>query len=225
MNHPHPSDIRVGIVEPDPDERALIGASLGGVPGLECLAAHSGWDEAIQDWAAASPHVVLMDVAMAGLDAIEQLGTLRQALPHARFLALSTGGEPGRVIEGLRNGLGGYLLKPCPVEVLKWAIRELHNGGVPLSPRVTRGVLDLIPGWPGLLPASPAHPPCHGLTGREVDVLNALAEGLPFKLIADRLRVQPSTVRTHAERIYGKLSVHSRAEAIAVWMGLAPRGR
>ena len=225
MNHPHPPDIRVGIVEPDPDERTLIGASLGGVPGLACLAAHSGWDEAIQDWAAASPHVVLMDVGMAGFDAIEQLGTLRKALPHARFLALSTGEEPARILEGLRNGLGGYLLRPCPGEVLRWAIRELHNGGMPLSPGVTRGVLDLIPAWQRHPPASPADPSCHGLTGREVEVLNALAEGLPFKLIADRLRVQPSTVRTHAERIYSKLSVHSRSEAIAVWMRRAPGRR
>lgn len=215
--------IRVAIIDADSAQRSRWVQGLTSECGVFCVGSHGRLDDAIRDLPAAEPAVVIVDVSMPGFVLVEHLAVLRASFPSARLLAVTNEMAGEALIEAFRGGIAGHLFKPCDQDLLVRSVHEVHEGGAPMSSWVAKRVLNVLLGTSR--PDSAALSGCQdfNLSQREVEVLCALSEGLPFKLIADRLGVRPSTIRTHAERIYFKLSVRSRTEASAIYMRLKHR--
>jgi DNA-binding NarL/FixJ family response regulator len=168
--------------------------------------------EALLRGVAALPHdrrpdVAVVDVEMPGPDGIETTARLRAAFPATQVLIFTVFEDDERLFAAIAAGAGGYLLKDQPLPDVLDALEELHAGGAPVSPPLARRLLEHL--------RRPVPPSAErfSLTDREVEVLNAVVEGLTNVEIAARLFVSPTTVKTHVRHIYEKLHVSSRAGA------------
>ena len=186
------------------------GFSLGGTyssapPALAALAAGSRWD------------LVLMDLELPGVNGIEATRRIKATAPGIAVVVLTVFEEPNTVLEAICAGADGYLLKRTPPEQLLAELRAIVNGHSPLSGAVARTVLDLVRRFGGAPGPNPdASPPTRlELSDREQEVLRCLVDGMGYKQTAERLSVSLDTVRTYIRRIYGKLQVHSVAEAVS----------
>jgi two-component system response regulator NreC len=154
-----------------------------------------------------SPHIIVMDVAMPDLNGIEATRRIKRLNPNAKILGLSAHADYRFVIEMLKAGASGYLLKHTAYEELTRAIEAIMNGKKYLSPDITGVVVDTH-----LSPNAAANSAFAVLTEREREVLQLLSEGLATKEIASQLRVSVKTVETHRRNIMEKLNLHSVAE-------------
>ncbi|MEV4612281.1 response regulator transcription factor [Kitasatospora sp. NPDC049258] len=205
--------IRVLIVDDEVLVRSGLGLIVGSAPDLEVVGSCSG-GQAEQQVAALAPQVVLLDIRMPDLDGITVLRRLR-ALPDPPAVAMLTTFDTDEYIgTALRTGAAGFLLKDTAPEQLVHAVRVLAAGGSVLSPTVTRSV---ISGYvEGGAPDTEAAVLTRQLTGRELDVLALLGEGLSNAEIADRLFLGTGTVKDHISAILGKLGAANRVQAAVV---------
>ena len=163
------------------------------------------------------PDVVLMDIDMPVLDGIRATALLKARLPDTKILMLTIFDRDDKLFEAIKAGASGYLLKDeLPARIVS-AIEEVVDGGAPMSPGIASRALAMLRNQ--LSPSSgrerkPASPDSYLLTGREVDILEQLSQGLATPQIANKLFVSDRTVRKHVENIYAKLHVHSKYEAI-----------
>ncbi|HEY6853049.1 MAG TPA: response regulator transcription factor, partial [Gemmatimonadales bacterium] len=167
--------------------------------------------------AAAAPwDLVLMDLELPGMSGIEATRRVKALSPRTAVVVLTVFEEPATVLEAICAGADGYLLKRTPPERLLAELRSIFEGHSPLSGAVAHTVLDLVrrmgPGSPAEDPGSPTR---LELSEREQEVLRCLVDGMGYKQTAERLAVSLDTVRTYIRRIYGKLQVHSVAEAVS----------
>jgi DNA-binding NarL/FixJ family response regulator len=139
-------------------------------------------------------------------------------MPETQFLMLTVYDDANHVLEALAAGASGYLLKRTPREQLLEAVREVHAGGSPMTSSIARVVVQ------SLQRPSATGSTEEALSRREAEVLTFLAQGFLYKEIADSLKISLPTVSTYVRRIYEKLHVHSRAQAVAHYNGLLPRG-
>ncbi|MGW4381721.1 response regulator [Kitasatospora sp. NPDC004531] len=205
--------IRVLIVDDEVLVRSGLGLIVGSAPDLEVVGGCSG-GQAEQQTLALAPQVVLLDVRMPDLDGISVLRRLR-ALPDPPVVAMLTTFDTEEYIgTALRAGAAGFLLKDTAPEQLVHAVRVLASGGSVLSPTVARTVITgyVDGGGPDLTAASLTH----RLTGRELDVLALLGEGLSNAEIADRLFLGTGTVKDHISAILGKLGAANRVQAAVI---------
>ncbi|MDH6576423.1 response regulator transcription factor [Kitasatospora sp. MAP5-34] len=205
--------IRVLIVDDEVLVRSGLGLIVGSAPDLEVVGDCSG-GLAEDRVSALRPHVVLLDIRMPDLDGVSVLRRLR-ALPHPPAVAMLTTFDTDEYIgTALRAGAAGFLLKDTAPEQLVHAVRVLAAGGSVLSPTVTRTVIGGYVEGGG--PDAEAGSLTRGLTGRELDVLALLGEGLSNAEIADRLFLGTGTVKDHISAILGKLGVANRVQAAVV---------
>jgi len=201
--------IRVTVVEDD----ALIRESLGSIvqldPRLVLVGSHPNGQEALRGVPADSPHVVLMDINMPVMDGIACVTQLAGHCPGTQFLMYTMHDDDHRVFEALKAGANGYILKSSTPDQIIEAIVELSEGGAPMSTAVARRVVGHFRAH-----QERSRPADHGLTKREHTVLELLAQGLLYKEIADRLGVSTGTVKQHIHRLYAKLHVGNRTEAV-----------
>jgi DNA-binding NarL/FixJ family response regulator len=204
--------IRVLIVDDQELMRAGFRMILEGEPDIEVVAEAADGLEAIERAASSAPDVIVMDIRMPRLDGVEATGRLRD---H-RVLILTTFDLDEYVIEALRAGASGFLLKDVPPQQLVDAVRVIARGEAMLSPAITRRLLDHV--GPRLDPAQPElpHARLEQLTPRELDVLRCLGRGLSNAEIAARLVVSEATVKSHVSHVLAKLALRDRAQAMVL---------
>ncbi len=211
------------IVDDDDLMRAGLIELLTVDPDIEVVGQAADGAEAVSRATELSPDVVLMDVRMPNLDGIEATRRLAAAAPDARVLILTTFEQDDYLFPALRAGASGFLLKRTRPEDLIAAVHVVAAGDALLSPSITRRVIDRMAGQPEPAPDAAA---LDRLTPRERDVLGAMARGLSNREIAAALVVEESTVRTHVKRIFMKLHLRDRVQAVifAYEHGLADPG-
>ena len=205
--------ITVSIVDDDPGLRDSIGQFLKTARGFKCLSVYASAEEALAGIPAESPDVVLMDINMAGVDGIECTRRLKVLAPNVHILMLTVYEDTDRIFKALTAGASGYLLKRVAPAKLLEAIRDVHSGGSPMSGPIARKVVQFFQH------GSPPKGENEGLSTRERQVLQFLAQGYAYKQIGDELGVSIDTTRTYIRRIYEKLHVHSRTEAVVRFLG------
>ena len=175
-------------------------------------------EEALRRLPTLSLDVVLMDIHLPGMSGIECIRRLKQQQPQLQITMLTVFEDHDRIFQSLAAGASGYLLKQTPPGKLLEAIAELHHGGSPMSAQIARQVVEAFQ-----RPAA-AQAGGESLTPREQEIIHLLARGYLYKEIADQLGLSVETVRTHLHRIYEKLHVHTRTEAVMKLFGRAVGG-
>lgn len=203
--------ISVSIVDDEADLREHIAGYLAAAGNVTCKGAYSSAEEALEHLPRDKPDVILMDINLGGMDGIECVRRLKTAMPEAQVLMLTVFEDTEKIFRALAAGASGYLLKRLSPKKLLEAIAEVREGGSPMSASIARKVVQSFQ-------SVPARGDDLDLSQRERDVLNGLAEGLAYKQIADQLGVSIHTVRNYIRRIYEKLHVQTRTEAVAKFM-------
>jgi DNA-binding NarL/FixJ family response regulator len=204
--------IRVLIADDDDLMRAGLAELLTADPEIEIVGQAATGRAAVQQTRRLAPDVVLMDVRMPDLDGIGATRELAQEAPDAKVLILTTFEQDDYVFGALRAGAAGFLVKRTRPEDLIAAVRTVAAGDGLLSPSVTRRVIDRMAQQP--MPELADQAKLDGLTPRERDVLERVAQGLSNREIAAALHVEESTIRTHVKRILAKLGLRDRIQAV-----------
>lgn len=201
--------IRVMVVDDHPMWREGVARDLTEA-GHQVVATSGEGRQAVRVAAAARPDLVVLDLQLPDISGVEVIRGLRAALPDVRVLMLSASGEPQGVLDAVKAGATGYLIKSAaPAEFLD-AVRRTAAG----EPVFTPGLAGLVLGEYRRLAAAPAapHDEAPRLTERETEVLRLVAKGLSYKQIADRLGLSHRTVQNHVQNTLGKLQLHNRVE-------------
>jgi DNA-binding NarL/FixJ family response regulator len=208
--------IAVSVVDDESGLRESIVGFLKTTKGFRCVSQYERAEEALKKLPADKPDVVLMDIKMHGMDGIECVRLLKEKMPNVQVVMLTVFEDTELIFSALKAGASGYLLKRQPPAKLVEAINEVVTGGSPMSAPIARKVVELLQG--GDLRTTKSAGSKFELSERELQVLQQLAAGQVYKQIADSLDVSIHTVRSYARRIYEKLHVHTRAEAVAKFL-------
>jgi len=204
--------ITVSIVEDQEPLRNTLARVINRADGFECVSHYGSAEEALKDLPKVKPRVVLMDINLPGMNGVECVRQLKQALPETQVMMLTVYEDTENIFNALAAGASGYMLKRTPRADLLEAIKEVHRGGSPMSTHIARMVVQSF-----MKPASKPEPTAD-LSPREREVLDLLSQGLMYKEISDKLGVSYETVHTYIRRIYEKLQVRTRTEAVAKFL-------
>ncbi|MEI7902213.1 MAG: response regulator transcription factor [bacterium] len=199
---------RVAIVEDNEPLRRIVSGWLEQSEGMTLAGAYEDAERAMAELPAQQPDVVLVDINLPGADGIECVRHLKERLPATQFVMVTVYEDAQRIFQALAAGATGYLLKRASRTQLLNAVAEVRRGGSPMSAQIARKVVQSF-----LRPE--AQPQGDALSPREREVLAMLARGLLYKEIAGQLDSSVYTINAHVRRIYEKLQVHSRTEAVA----------
>jgi DNA-binding NarL/FixJ family response regulator len=201
--------ITVLVADDQPLARAGFRTILGAAAGIAVVGEAADGEDAVEQARRLRPEVVLMDIQMPKLDGIEAT----RRLPGQKVIVLTTFGLDDYIVEALRAGAAGFLLKDAPVEELVGAVRAVAAGDAQLSPAVTRRLLDRVAGrLPS--PVRAESDAVKSLTPRELETLVMLAAGRSNAEIAADLFVSEATVKTHVSNVLAKLGLRSRIQAV-----------
>ena len=202
-------DIKVAIIEDQREVRDGLGVLLNGTSGFRCTGSFRSVEAALAGLGREHPDVVITDIGLPGMSGIEGIRILRERHPNLPFIALTVYDDDERVFDALCAGAYGYLLKNTPPAKLLDSLREVVNGGAPMSPEIARRVVKLFRDF-----RPPERSDSH-LTPQEKGLLKLLVEGHSYKTAAFKLNITTNTVSFHLRNIYSKLQVHSKSEAVA----------
>jgi DNA-binding NarL/FixJ family response regulator len=204
--------ITVSIVDDEAALRQSIATFINAAPGFKCISAYPNAADALRGLPEDDPDVVLMDINMAGMNGINCVARLKADHPEMQVVMLTVYEDSEQIFKALASGASGYMLKrQSPVSLLE-AIREVHEGGSPMSSSIARKVVASFQNIAAPTTRSGS------LSAREEMVLARLVKGWPYKQIAAELNITVPTVRSYLRRIYEKLHVHSRTEAVARYL-------
>jgi len=210
MNAPTlPTEIKVAIIEDRREIRDGLAMLIGGTEGFRCTGAFRSMEEALAKINSDLPDVALCDIGLPGMSGIEGMRLLKEQYPQLLLLMLTVYDDDERIFDALCAGACGYLLKKTPPARLLEGLREAVTGGSPMSPEVARRVITLF------REIRPPERADYELTPHETRLLKLLVEGHNYKTAALELNVSINTVSFHMRRIYEKLQVHSKSEAVA----------
>ena len=196
-------------MEDDAPAREILADWIRRAEGFKCVGQHGSVEQALENLPPEKPSVVLMDINLPGLSGIEGVRRLKPLLPGTQFMMLTVYEDVDHVFDALAAGATGYLLKQTPRGELLASIKEVHAGGSPMTSNIARRVVQAFHR------EDPAAPESAKLSQREREVLELLARGYLYKEIMDALGVSRGTVNTYIRRIYEKLHVRSRSQAVA----------
>jgi DNA-binding NarL/FixJ family response regulator len=204
--------ITVCIVEDDRNLRETIRGFINLHPGFECSGVFCSGEELLKATLQPRPDVVLMDINLPGMSGIQCVSRLKRLRPEIQIMMLTVYENSDRIFEALTAGASGFLIKNTPPEKLLEAIRDVANGGGPMSSHIARKVIQAFQ------PAFRDGPPSENLTPREQQILELLSRGFAYKQIATEMNLSMGTIQTHISRIYKKLHVNSRTEAVMKYL-------
>ncbi|GAA4455208.1 response regulator [Phytohabitans houttuyneae] len=207
-------DVRVLVVDDQQLVREGIASLLGIQPGIAVVGTAADGKSAVNAAVELAPHVVLMDVRMPEMDGVEAAAILHRRAPEVRVIMLTTFDDEEYVLQALRAGASGYLLKDLPAADLAQAVRLANAGVAQLDSSVTASLAAaLARGGARPVAPPPAPRPDEVLTAREIDILRLVATGSTNREIAGRLFLSEGTVKNHISRILGRLGLRDRTQA------------
>jgi DNA-binding NarL/FixJ family response regulator len=199
--------IQVVIIEDIREIREGLQLLINGSDGFSCTKTFAAAEPAIEELPLLTPDVVLMDIHLPGMNGIDAVRKLKSLCNGTQFIMSTVYEDDENIFESLKAGASGYLLKKTAPSKILDAIAEVYNGGSPMTSQIARKVI-----------ASFQHKDSidetNILTPKEKEILKELAKGLRYKEIADEMKISIETVRSHARKIYEKLQVQSRTEAL-----------
>ncbi len=201
--------IKVLIYEDNPQLREGLTMLIDGTEGFQVLGAFKNCSNVAYEVTAYKPHVILMDIDMPGVNGLEGLKIIRQQNTEVSVLMLTVFDDNKNIFEALQNGANGYILKKTPPVKLLEYIQEASTGGAPMTATVAAQVLKMFS-----LINIPADNDYH-LSDREKQVLQLLVKGYSYKMISADMFIAMDTVRSHIKKVYEKLHVNSKSEAVA----------
>jgi len=201
--------IRVAIVEDDAKLLATLARLLATDREYEFLAGFLTSTAALEGIPQLNPDIVIMDINLPDIDGVECVRRLNEICPGPQVLMLTVYDDADAVFSALRAGAAGYLLKQTPFSEVLGALRQIYEGGSPMSSHIARKVVQ------SFQETGAANRELETLSQREHEVLELIAQGYLFKEIGDQLGVSYGTIHTYSRRIYEKLQVRSRAQAVA----------
>jgi DNA-binding NarL/FixJ family response regulator len=204
--------ITVSIVDDEKELCQSIATFVNGAPGFHCVSMYHNAEAALKHLPKDHPDVVLMDIHLIGMSGIECVERLKTMVPEMQVMMLTVYEDTEQIFKALSAGASGYMLKRLTPGKLLEAIREVHEGGSPMSGPIARKVVASFQG------AEQVEGERTHLTSREQMVLDCFAKGLTYKQTANRLNISVDTIRTYVRRVYEKLHVQSRTEAVAKYM-------
>ncbi len=205
--------LRVSIVDDDAPTRQILKELILETSTLEFVSEHPNTESAIEKLPKEKPDVVLMDINVPLINGIECVRTLKPKLPDTQFLMLTVYADANHIFAALSAGATGYLLKGTSRSQLLSAIKQIAQGGSPMSCSIARKVVQSFS-----QPAPAGQTDVEKLSPRETSVLELLSNGYLYKEIADQLGLSVTTIDTYVRRIYEKLHVNSRSQAIAKYL-------
>jgi DNA-binding NarL/FixJ family response regulator len=204
--------VSVSIVEDNDRLRETLARVLNRADGFRCVSQHASAEDALKDLPQVRPDVVLMDINLPGVNGVECVRQLKKLLPEIQVMMLTVYEDTENIFNALAAGANGYMLKRTPGRELLDAIREVHRGGSPMTMHIARKVVQ------SFQRSAAAEAAAENLSEREQQVLDLLSRGLMYKEIADKLGISYETVHTYIRRIYEKLQVRTRTEAVAKFL-------
>jgi DNA-binding NarL/FixJ family response regulator len=200
--------IKVALIEDQQVIREGLAYLLDGTDGFSCTGSYVSIEQALQRIREDVPQVVLVDIGLPGITGIEGIRLLKERWPDLLCITLTVYEDDEKIFDSLCAGASGYLLKRTPPTKLVESLREVVNGGAPMSPEVARRVVTVFKN------IRPAGRTDHQLTPHELRLLKLLVEGHSYKTAATELGSSVNTIGTHMQNIYRKLQVHSKSEAV-----------
>ena len=204
--------ITVSIVEDNDQLRSTLARVLNRADGFECVSNYGSAEAALEDLPKKKPNVVLMDINLPGMNGVECTRKLKEAVPGIQIVMLTVYEDTENLFNALAAGASGYLLKRTTTPELLDSLREVHRGGSPMTAHIARKVVQSFQ-----RPTS-ATETTEDLSPREKEVLDCLSQGFLYKEIAEKLGISYETVHTYIRRIYEKLQVRTRTEAVAKFL-------
>jgi DNA-binding NarL/FixJ family response regulator len=204
--------INVSIVEDSDQLRGTLARVINRAEGFKCVSQHPSAEDALENLPNVKPDVVLMDINLPGLNGVECVRQLKPKLPGTQVMMLTVYEDTENIFNALAAGASGYLLKRTTSAELVAAIKDVLRGGSPMTTHIARKVVQ------SFQRTAPTAPPTENLSTREQEVLDCLAKGFLYKEIAESLGISYETVHTYIRRIYEKLQVRTRTEAVAKFL-------
>ncbi|HEY1663055.1 MAG TPA: response regulator transcription factor [Verrucomicrobiae bacterium] len=204
--------ISVSIVEDNDKLRGTLSRVLNRSEGFQCVSQYPNAEDALKDLPVIKPNVVLMDINLPGMNGVECVRQLKQILPETQVMMLTVYEDTENIFNALAAGANGYMLKRTASKELLEAIQDVHRGGSPMTMHIARKVVQ------SFQRSAAAAQTTENLSEREQQVLDLLSQGLMYKEIADKLEISYETVHTYIRRIYEKLQVRTRTEAVAKFL-------
>jgi DNA-binding NarL/FixJ family response regulator len=204
--------ITVSIVEDNDQLRSTLARVISRADGFVCLSQFADAEAALEALPKERPAVVLMDINLPGMNGVECVRRLKQAVPEIQAVMLTVYEDTENIFNALAAGASGYLLKRTKSAELLEAIRDVIAGGSPMTTHIARKVVQ------SFQKTAASAQPSENLSPREQEVLDCLSHGFLYKEIAEKLGISYETVHTYIRRIYEKLQVRTRTEAVAKFL-------
>lgn len=207
--------ITVAIVEDEAGVRSSLAQILKTASDVRCVAVYENGEGAIRELPKLAPQVAILDINLPGMSGVECVRHIAEKSPGTQIMMLTVYDHNDAIFDSLAAGAHGYLVKPVRAAELLAAVRDVHSGGAPMTSNIARRVVQAFK-RPA---AGQAKPGIEALSPREAEVLELLTQGYLYKEIAKKMGVSYHTIHAHVRKIYEKLQVQSRAQAVAVYIG------